>query len=254
MRTRSASAFDLAWPPVALAVIAIAVWQSVIVLGDVPPFLMPAPSAILGDLVAHPGLIWSATLVTGMNGLVGLVVGSVLAIVLAAVAAALRFFDQMSAPIVAAVAVVPIVSLAPVFYTMFGAASQQPRQYIAAVAAFAPVFLTTLRGLRQARPVHRDLMTAYAASGWQTTRAVTLPGALPYLFSGLNVASSLAVISALVTEYFGGPRDGLGSLITSAAATSNYATAWAYVFGAIVLGLVFYLVTLVLEWLVSRRA
>ncbi len=148
MRARIASPLAVAWPPVALAVVAVAIWQGVVVLGKVPEFLLPAPGAILGDLLAHPGLIGSATLVTGLNGLVGLVVGAVVAVVLAAVAAAVRFFDRMSAPIVAAVAVVPIVSLAPVCYTMFGAASQQPRQYIAAVAAFAPVFLTTLRGLR----------------------------------------------------------------------------------------------------------
>ena len=73
---------------------------------------------------------------------------------------------------------------------------------------FIPVFFNTLRGLRQVQPVHRDLMRAYAATPRQITRTVTLPGALPYFFTGLRIASSLAVISALVAEYFGGPVGG----------------------------------------------
>jgi NitT/TauT family transport system permease protein len=82
---------------------------------------------------------------------------------------------------------------------------------------------------------------------------VTIPGALPYIFTGLNIASSLAVISAVVAEYFGGLQNGLGSRITSAASNSAYPRAWAYVFGAILLGLVFYAATLALERLARRR-
>ncbi|AYG03275.1 ABC transporter permease [Gryllotalpicola protaetiae] len=239
-------------PPVVFGVLLIAAWQAFVVGAQIKPFLLPAPSAIWQMITHNPALIWHASLVTGGNALVGLVAGTVVALVLAAIAAAVRVFDHLSAPIVAAIAVLPIVAVAPVLYTMFGAGSQLPRQIVAGIAAFAPVFLNTLRGLRQVKPVHRELMTAYAASPWQATRAVTLPGALPYLFSGINVAASLAVISALVAEYFGGPQTGLGSLITSAAANSGYAAAWAYVFGAIVVGLVFYLVTLGLEKAVTR--
>ncbi len=84
-------------------------------------------------------------------------------------------------------------------------------------------------------------------------RTVTLPTAAPYVFTGLRIASSLAVISALVAEYFGGPIGGLGKSITSAAASSNYPLAWAYVFGSIVLGLLFYGVTLVVELWFTRH-
>jgi len=93
----------------------------------------------------------------------------------------------------------------------------------------------------------------YAASGAQAFRTVTLPTAVPYLMTGIRIASSLAVISALVAEYFGGPRGGLGTFIATSAATSAYARAWAYVAAAIALGLVFYLATALLEWLVLRR-
>lgn len=239
-------------PPLVVAVAFLALWQGLVVLLGIQPYLLPSPLAIAGRLALAPQLVLSATLATGLNALIGFVGGALIAVLLAALASRLRLLDDASAPIVAAVAVLPIVSVAPVLYTMYGADSQVPRQVVAGVAVFAPVFLNTLRGLRQVRPVHRDLMRALSASGWQLTRTVTVPGALPYLFTGLNVASSLAVISALVAEYFGGPQNGLGSVITSAAANSATATAWAYVVGAIVLGLVFFGATLALERLVAR--
>jgi len=239
-------------PPLVVAVAFLALWQGFVVLLGIQPYLLPSPLAIAGRLALAPQLVLSATLATGLNALIGFVGGALIAVLLAALASRLRLLDDASAPIVAAVAVLPIVSVAPVLYTMYGADSQVPRQVVAGVAVFAPVFLNTLRGLRQVRPVHRDLMRALSASGWQLTRTVTVPGALPYLFTGLNVASSLAVISALVAEYFGGPQNGLGSVITSAAANSATATAWAYVVGAIVLGLVFFGATLALERLVAR--
>lgn len=239
-------------PPLVVAVVFLALWQGLVVALGIQPYLLPSPLAIAGQLALAPQLVLAATAATGLNALIGFVGGTVVAVVLAALASRLPVLDDASAPLVAAIAVLPIVSVAPVLYTMYGADSQVPRQVVAGIAVFAPVFLNTLRGLRQVRPVHRDLMRSLAASGWQLTRTVTVPGALPYLFTGLNVASSLAVISALVAEYFGGPQNGLGSVITSAAANSATATAWAYVAGAIVLGLLFFGATLALERLVAR--
>ena len=240
-------------PPVALFVALLALWQLAVVVGGIPPFLLPSPVAIgtaFGELLSS---IVSAALVTGTNALVGLIVGAVLGVVVAVVAAFVRFLDLMFAPLIAAVAVVPIVALAPVLYTMFGAGVEIARVIVAAIAVFVPVFINTLRGLRQVRPVQRDLMRAYAATGWQTARTVTIPSALPFMFTGLRIASSLAVISAIVAEYFGGPRSGIGSLITSAASGSNYARAWAFVVGAIVVGLVFYVATLAIEKFFTRH-
>ena len=115
------------------------------------------------------------------------------------------------------------------------------------IIVFFPVFINTLRGLREVNPVHRELMASYAAGDWTFARKVRLPGALPFVFTGLRQASSLAVIAAVVAEYFGGLQTGLGSRITSAAAFTAYPRAWAFVVGACVLGLVFYLTTLLLE-------
>lgn len=240
-------------PPLVLGVAVLVGWQVLVVVADIQRYLLPAPTAILAQLGLVLPVLWTSVLATGANAVIGLIVGAVIAILLALVASRLSLVDELITPVVAAIAVVPIVALAPILTTMFGATSETPRRVIVAIVVFVPVFVNTLRGLRQVLPVHRDLMRAYAASGWQVSCTVTIPGALPFVFTGLNIASSLAVISAIVAEYFGGLQNGLGARITSAAANSAYPRAWAYVFGAILLGVVFYLVTLAIERAASRR-
>ncbi len=240
--------------PLLLGAAALVLWEVAVRALSIQPYLLPAPTAILAQLQAALGGIVQAALATGRNALVGLLLGALIGVVVAGLASRLRWLDQVVAPLVAAIAVVPIVALAPVLQTMYGATSEMPRIIVVAIASFVPVFITTLRGLRQVRPVHRDLMRAYGASGWQATRAVTLPGAVPFVFAGLTIASSVAVISAIVAEYFGGLQNGLGSRIASAAAQSGYPRAWAYVVASIVLGLVFYAITLLAERTASRWA
>jgi NitT/TauT family transport system permease protein len=155
--------------------------------------------------------------------------------------------DELLTPVAAAVNAMPIIALAPVFNTMFSSTSAVPRRLVVTVVVFFPVFVNTVRGLRQVDPVHQELLQSYAATPWQLTRTVRLPGALPFVFTGLRLASSLAVIAAVVSEYFGGLQTGLGSRITSAAANTAYPRAWAYVVAACALGLAFYLIALLLE-------
>ena len=239
--------------PIVFGAVVLLLWQLAVVVFAIKPFVLPSPLSIGDRFSQSLAIIWKGAQVTGLNALIGLVVGSVLGIVFAVLSALVRAIDQLAVPVVTALSVIPIVALAPVLYTMFGADAQTARQLIAALAVFIPVYVNTLRGLRQVQPVHRDLMRSYAASPWQRTRTVTLPGALPFVFTGLRIASSLAVISALIAEYFGGPVDGLASSITSAAAYSNYTLAYAFVLGAILLGLVFYIVTLALEKVATRH-
>ncbi|RYV51746.1 ABC transporter permease [Pengzhenrongella frigida] len=240
-------------PPLVLGLAFLLAWQALVVGAEIKPYLLPSPTAIGTQLALVAPLVWTSALATGANVLVGIVLGTAVAIVAAVAAARSGVVDELMSPTAAAVSVMPIVALAPVLNTMFGTTSTTPRRLIVAIVVFAPVFVTTLRGLRQVQPVHRDLMRAYAASPRQLSRLVTIPGALPYLFTGLRIASSTAVISAVVAEYFGGLQNGLGSRITSAAANSAYARAWAFVLGAIALGLVFYLATLALERAAARR-
>lgn len=236
-----------ALPPVVVGVGFLALWQAFVVARDIKPYVLPKPTAIWEQFTANAEGIVESAKVTGANALVGLIVGSILAIAVAIFAARFRLADELLTPVAAAVNAMPIIALAPLFNTMFSSTSAVPRRLVVTVVVFFPVFVNTVRGLRQLDPVHEELLHSYAASPWQVTRTIRLPGALPFVFTGLRLASSLSVIAAVVSEYFGGLQTGLGSRITSAAANTAYPRAWAYVVASCVLGLAFYLTALLLE-------
>jgi NitT/TauT family transport system permease protein len=238
-------------PPVAFGAAALLTWELVVRATGVPAFLLPAPSAIGAQVAAAFSTILATTAVTGANALVGLVAGFVLGVGLALLAARSRVLAELASPVVGAAAAVPIVALAPVFTTMFGSTSELPRRLVVAVVVVVPVYVATARGLAQVAPVHHDLMTALAATPAQLSRFVRLPGAVPYIMTGLRLAAPASVIAAIVAEYFGGLQNGLGSRITSAAANTAYARAWAFVVAAIVLGLLFHLAGLLAERIVT---
>jgi NitT/TauT family transport system permease protein len=234
-------------PPVVVGVVALLAWELTVTLGRIAPFILPAPSAIWHELVVQRQNVWEAALASGANALIGLIAGSVAGVLAAMVSSRSRALSDVSVPFAAVLNALPIIALAPILNNMFESTSSVPRRLVTAIIVFFPVFINTLRGLREVNPVHRELMASYAASGWTFARKVRLPGALPFVFTGLRQASSLAVIAAVVAEYFGGLQTGLGSRITSAAAFTAYPRAWAFVVGACVLGLVFYLTTLGIE-------
>ena len=234
-------------PPVVVGIAALTAWQLTVTLGRIAPFILPAPSAIWHELVVQRQNVWEAALASGENALIGLIGGAVVGVLAAMLASRSRALSQASVPFAAVLNALPIIALAPILNNMFESTSSLPRRLVTGIIVFFPVFINTLRGLREVNPVHRELMASYAASGWTFARKVRLPGALPFVFTGLRQASSLAVIAAVVAEYFGGLQTGLGARITSAAAFTAYPRAWAFVVGACLLGLVFYLTTLLVE-------
>jgi NitT/TauT family transport system permease protein len=234
-------------PPLVVGILALAGWELTVKAGRIAPFILPAPSAIWAELVEQRGNVLDAALASGANALVGLIGGAVTAVLAAMLTSRARLLSEVSVPFAAVLNALPIIALAPILNNMFESTSSVPRRLVAGIIVFFPVFVNTLRGLREVDPTHRELMDSYAAGGWTFARLVRLPGALPHVFTGLRQASSLAVIAAVVAEYFGGLQDGLGARITSAAAFTAYPRAWAFVVGACALGLVFYLTTLLLE-------
>ncbi len=239
-------------PPVLFGIAVLVLWQLIVVVAGVPAFLLPAPTAIGAQIAAQLPTLVSTSLVTGANALVGLVAGFVLGVALALLAARSRLMAELSTPVVLAASAIPIVALAPVFTTMFGSTTEIPRRLVVTIVVVVPVFVSTARGLRQVQPVHAELMTALAATPGQFARFVRLPGAVPYIMTGLRVAAPAAVIAAIVAEYFGGLQNGLGSRISAAAANTAYARAWAFVAASIVLGLAFHLAGVLAERLVTR--
>jgi NitT/TauT family transport system permease protein len=234
-------------PPLLFGVLFLAGWQIFVRAASVRSFVLPAPSDIWSSAMDAHSRIISAAATSGLNALVGLIVGVVIAVLLAAVATRLPVLGGAITPLVAGLAAMPIVALAPLLNNMYSPLSPLPRREVVAISAFVPVFINVFRGLSQLSAVHRELMQSYAASGTAVLRTIRIPGAMPYFFTGLRVASSLAVIAAVVSEYFGGLQDGLGSRITSSVGATDYPAAWASVFGAVILGLLFYVGALVLE-------
>ncbi|RJO68183.1 ABC transporter permease subunit [Nocardia panacis] len=239
-------------PPVLFGVGGVALWQAVTVAAHVPSFLLPAPTAIAREFVDSAGHIAEAARATGTNALIGLVAGALFGIAAAVLAVRFPIIDGLLTPLAAAAAAVPIVALAPLLNSMYSTTTDTPRRLVVTIVVFFPMFVSAARGLRQVPQVHTDLMTSYAASGWQVTRTVRLPAALGHLFTGLRIAAPGAVIAAIIAEYFGGLQNGLGSRITSAAANTAYPRAWAYVVGAMLVGLLFLAVVLLLERLTRR--
>ena len=239
-------------PPIVFGALFLGLWQLIVKAAQIKPYVLPAPSDIWTALGKDHARILTAAQNTGLNALIGLVLGTVVAILLAALAARVRIADEMFTPLVAALATMPIVALAPLLNDMYASTSPLPRRIVVAISAFVPVFLNVARGLKRLSPVHAELMASYAASKGAILRTIRIPGSLPYFFVGLRIAASLSVISAVVTEYFGGLQDGLGSRITSAVSSTNYPRAWAFVFGAVLLGLLFYVIALVVESVALR--
>ena len=123
---------------------------------------------------------------------------------------------------------------------------------IAAVLCFFPVFVNLARGLRSVRPQQLELMHSYAAGDFQIFRRVRVPTALPFLFTGLKVASVLALIGAIVGDFFGGALNALGAQIESDASQAQFERAWSEILVACILGIGLYLAVALVERLVTR--
>src|SRR4029450_2390988 len=158
-----------------------------------------------------------------------------------------RLVDDLLAPLAVALNAIPIFVLVAVFNNMYPVTSEVPRRLMVTLVVYFIVLVNVSRGLREVGATQLELMRSYAARAVATLRKVRVPNAVPYLFTALKIAAPAAVIAAFVSEYFGGSQNGLGSRIVGNIALSNNAEAWAYVVGACLLGLTFYLAALVLE-------
>ena len=155
-------------------------------------------------------------------------IGSVAGIRLrASLVARFRLVGLVLLPIAIAANAVPIIAFAPIFNVWFNPLSPHSKMAIAAVLCFFPVLVNTLRGLQSVRPSQIELMRSYAAGEVEIFRRVRVPTALPYVFTALKVASVLAMIGAVVGEYFGGSFHALGVLIRSDAQIFDFERAWA---------------------------
>jgi NitT/TauT family transport system permease protein len=237
------------WPPVLLGVLFIAAWQFFVVWRDIQPYQLPAPSLIWSNFTTIFPYIWSSTIYTGTTALYGLFFGTIVGLVLAFIAQRFGIVRNLIVPMAAGLAAVPIIALTPILNDMFDITSRTPRVLVTTIIVFFPVFVNVTKGLIQVKPVQLELLRSLNAKPRTVLRVLRVPNAIPFFFTAMKIASPLAVISALVAEYFGGPQLGLGSQIASQAAQTAYGPAWAFVLASIALGLVFYLVVVGVELL-----
>jgi NitT/TauT family transport system permease protein len=237
-------------PPVVMGVLFLAAWQTWINVSDVQPYVIPRPSSIWSSFTSDFGLVRDASLVTGMNALVGLVLGAILGFVVAVLTNRFAIVSELVSPLAVTIAAIPAVVIVGVLNNLYALDSQIPRRVMVTIAVFFVVFVQVTKGLRQNDATQMELMRSYAASPFDTLRKVRLPNTMPFFFTGVRTAAPLALIIALVSEYFGGTQTGLGSKISGTLSGSNKALGFAYVFGGALVGLLFFAGSNLLEQLV----
>jgi NitT/TauT family transport system permease protein len=239
-------------PAVAVFVLGILAWEGAIAAFHIQRFLLPRPTSIVHTFFSQRSILWGAGWYTFKEALGGFVLGSGSGILFALLLARFRRLGNALMPIAIAANAIPIIAFAPIFGAWFDPLSPNSKIAVAAVLCFFPVMVNTLRGLTAVRPASIELMRSYAAGERQIFRRVRIPTALPYTFSALKVASVLAMIGAIVGEYFGGSQEALGIQIKNSAALFNFETAWAAIMVASILGIAFYSTVALLERITLR--
>jgi len=244
-------------PAVVVFALGIAAWQWL--LPDVlhiQSFLLPRFSAVMSTFWNERDTLWSkgssAAWITFKDALAGFGLGSSFAVLTALALARWRPLGTALMPYMVAANAIPIIAFAPITSAWFGPLSPWPNIVIAAVLCYFPVAVNTLRGLTSVHPESIELMHSYAASQTDIFRRVRIPTSLPFVFTALKVASVLAMIGAVVADYFGGSTTALGALIQNSVALARYETAWAAILVASILGIAFYATIAIVERFVLR--
>jgi len=241
-------------PALVVLVVVLVVWQESIEIFHIKKFLAPQPTAIASTFWADRHELLSAGWFTFQEALGGFVIGCGFALLCALVLARWRGLGRALMPYMIAASAVPIIAFAPIMNAWFNPFSKGSKMAIAAVLCFFPVLVNSLRGLTSVRPESVELMRSYGAGELETFRRVRIPTALPFIFTSLKIATVLAMIGAIVGEYFGGAFTALGVLINSRSTTFQFKEAWAGIGVACAFGIAFYLAVALVERLALRGA
>jgi NitT/TauT family transport system permease protein len=239
-------------PALVVLVVVLVVWQESIEIFHIKKFLAPQPTAIASTFWADRHELLSAGWFTFQEALGGFVIGCGFALLCALVLARWRGLGRALMPYMIAASAVPIIAFAPIMNAWFNPFSKGSKMAIAAVLCFFPVLVNSLRGLTSVRPESVELMRSYGAGELETFRRVRIPTALPFIFTSLKIATVLAMIGAIVGEYFGGAFTALGVLINSRSTTFQFKEAWAGIGVACAFGIAFYLAVALVERLALR--
>ncbi|MCK6580299.1 MAG: ABC transporter permease [Anaerolineae bacterium] len=233
-------------------------WELLINIFQIQQFLLPKPSVIANVFAeVYPRLV-SAGWNTFQNGFWGFVVGCGAGVLTGIAASRFVSFSRALLPVAIAVNAIPIIALAPLMNNWFGALNPASKIGIVALLTYFPTMVSTVRGLTSVEVTSLELMKTYAATELTIFRKLRMPSALPFIFSALKVCTTLAMIGAIVSEYFGGSTAGIGFRIRDDAGLFKYPEAWSAILISALYGILFYLVVSAIErvlmsWHVSFR-
>ncbi len=253
----NARAADLA-PPLAFGLAVLALWEAGVRLLGVPAIILPAPSAIFLRLVTSVPTLAADFVQTIQGVLAGYALGSASGLAVAILIDRSPFLQRGLLPLGNFVSALPIVGIAPIMVMWFGF-DWQSKAAVVVVMTFFPMLVNATAGLSSAGAMERDLMKTYAADYFQTLRKLRLPAAAPFVFNALKINTTLAMIGAIVAEFFGTPTVGMGFRISTEVGHLSIDMVWATIVVAAVAGSSFYAVVALIErratfWHASYRA
>ncbi|MBB5223631.1 NitT/TauT family transport system permease protein [Amaricoccus macauensis] len=245
-------------PPLVFGATLIVLWEIVVRAFDVSPVLLPAPSAIWARIMTSGPVLRADVMQTVVKGAFsGYAIGCGAAFLVGILADRVPFLRRGLLPVGGFASALPIVGLAPIMVMWFGF-DWQSKAAVVVFMVFFPMLVNTVQGLASADPMQRDLMRTYAAGYWPTLLKLRLPAAAPFLFNGLKICTTLALIGAIVAEFFGSPTLGMGFRISTEVGRLALDMVWAEIAVAALVGSAFYGVVALLErwvtfWHPSQR-
>ncbi|MCB2111249.1 MAG: ABC transporter permease [Defluviimonas sp.] len=245
--------------PALFGITLLVLWEGVVRGLNVPSVILPAPSAIWARILgALPtlGEDFVQTILKGALG--GYLIGCCAAVLTAILIDRSPFLQRGLMPVGNFVAALPVVGIAPILVMWFGF-DWQSKAAVVVVMVFFPVLVNTIAGLAASERMQRDLMATWGASYGQTLLKLRLPAAMPFIFNGLKIATTLALIGAIVAEFFGSPVKGMGFRISTSVGQLALDMVWAEIAVAALAGSAFYGLVALIEkgvtfWHPSQRA
>lgn len=234
------------------------VWELVVRGLNVPLVILPPPSLIAETFLAKLPILWKDFVQTFVKGaLSGYLIGCTAAVALAVLVERFDFLRRGLLPVGNFVAALPIIGTAPILVMWFGF-DWHSKAAVVVVMVFFPMLVNTVAGLGETTAMQRDLMKTYGADPWQAFIKLRLPAAMPFIFNGLKISTTLALIGAIVAEFFGSPTLGMGFRISASIGQLALDMVWAEIVVAALAGSAFYGVVAIIEkgvtfWHPSQR-